>query len=281
MNTFLNGIILLNHCLSGQKIYFDELCKVNGITGEEMNWAKNDISNVIFYHQEKEVPHNPYDHEVRKLDSIQNGDLELLLKCQREIWVGELGKVAGDPVRQAKNMAIIVIVLASRAAIRGGLAAELSFSMADGFIINIENMNNVAKIQAATIQTEIEFANTVKQMNDYKNKNKNMLVEKAKDYIFKNLHSNIRVSKIGVELSVNKDYLSSVFSREEGITIQQYICREKIKQGEDLLKYSDYTIYDISNYLSFSSQSHFGQCFKKIIGITPKQYRNKYAKRQY
>jgi YesN/AraC family two-component response regulator len=279
LSTFLNGIIVLNHFLSGQKIYFDELCKMNGITEEEMNSSKNSISSIVFYHQEIEVPHNPYDHEVRKLESIQNGDPEFLIKCQKEVWVGQLGTVANNPVRQAKNMAIIVIVLASRAAIRGGLSPELSFSMADGFILSIENMNNILQIQAVMSQSEIEFANAVKQLN--KSTDKNILVEKTKDYIFKHLHSNIQVSEIGTALRVNKDYLSSLFSKEEGITIQNYICRQKIKQSEDLLKYSEYKIYEISNYLSFSSQSHFGMCFKKILGMTPKQYRNKYAKKQY
>lgn len=274
-NTFIMSILLLNHFLTGQKIDLDDFCKLDGITDKEIRMAKSEINTIVFHHREVEVPHNPFDHEERKLVSIENGDLDLLIKCQKEIWVGKLGKVANDPVRQAKNIAIIVIVLASRAAIRGGLSPELSFSMADGFILTIENMNNILQIQAASIQAEIEFASAVKQQN--KAVNKNILVKKTKDYIFKHLHHNIRVSEIAVTLCVNKDYLSSVFSREEGMTIQNYICSEKIKQSEELLKYSDYKIYEISNYLSFSSQSHFGQCFKKIVGMTPNQYRNKYA----
>ncbi|UUZ80417.1 AraC family transcriptional regulator [Paenibacillus sp. P26] len=276
-NTLLKGILLLNHFLTGEQIYYDELCKFNGITEDDINAANNEIRHIVFHHREVGIPHNPYDHEVRKLESIQNGDVDLLITCQKEIWVGELGKVARNPVRQAKNMAIIVIVLASRATIRGGLSPELSFSMADGFILNIENLNNVLRIQAATIQSEIEFAKAVKRLN--KSNNKNKLVEKTKEYIFIHLNRNIRVSEIGAALGVNKDYLSSVFSRGEGITIQSYICREKIKQSEELLKYSDYKIHEISNYLSFSSQSHFGQCFKRIVGVTPHQYRNLYAKR--
>lgn len=278
-DTFLNAIILLYYFLTGEKVYLDELCKINGITEREIISTNNEVFKKVFSHQESEIPHNPYDHEVRKLESIQNGDLDLLAKCQREVWTGQLGKVANNPMRQAKNMAIIVIVLASRAAIKGGLSSELAFSMADGFIISIENMNDILLIQATTNQSETEFAKAVKQLN--KTRDTNILVEKSKDYIFKHLHCNIRVSEISEKLGVNKSYLSSVFSKEEGITLQHYICIEKIKQSEYLLKYSDYKINEISNYLSFSSQSHFGQCFKKIIGITPNQYRNKYAKKQY
>ncbi|GAB2556893.1 helix-turn-helix domain-containing protein [Gracilibacillus alcaliphilus] len=276
LHIFLQGIILLNHLLTGREVYLYELYACNGITEEEIYSTKNEISNIVFYHREVEIPHNPYDHEARKLESIQNGNLDLLIKCQKEIWIGQLGKVAYHPVRQAKNIAIIVIVLASRAAIQGGLSPELSFSMADGYILTIEKMTSVLQIQATMNQSEIEFTHAVRKLN--KTRKKHILVEKTRDYIFKHLHHAIRVHEIGEALSVNKDYLSTVFSREEGITIQQYILREKVKYSEELLKYSDYKIYEISNYLSFSSQSHFSLSFKKIAGMTPKQYRNNYAK---
>ena len=40
--------------------------------------AKEQVSSVIFEHQEQEIPHNPYDQELRELDSIRHGDVEML-----------------------------------------------------------------------------------------------------------------------------------------------------------------------------------------------------------
>lgn len=87
---------------------------------------KRNIVNKIFDMQETEICHNPYDHEQRKLFSIESGDLRQLRRCQKEKYEGRLGRVADEDLRNDKNIAIIVITLASRAAIRGGISPELA-----------------------------------------------------------------------------------------------------------------------------------------------------------
>ena len=106
---------------------------------------------------------------------------------------------------------------------------------------------------------------------------RNLLTVRAKDYIFKHLHGELRVSEIADVLGVHPNYLSTVFSREEGISIRQYICRERIRQSKNLLRYSRYSISEISGYLSFSSQSHFSSCFRKLTSMTPGEYRAKFG----
>ena len=98
-----------------------ELCSYHGFPADELDLARKELNSLVFSTRESEIPHNPYSHEARKLKSIEDGCPEQLKKCQEEVWVGRLGKVADTPLRQEKNIAIIVIVLASRAAIRGGL----------------------------------------------------------------------------------------------------------------------------------------------------------------
>ena len=48
----------------------------------------------------------------------------------------------------------------------------------------------------------------------------------------------------------------------------------KAERAANLLRYSDYSLVEIANHLSYSSQSHFIQQFKAITGMTPKQYRD-------
>ena len=110
--------------------------------------AKEQVSSVIFEHQEQEIPHNPYDQELREMDSIRRGDVEMLKHSMSETYRGEIGQLARNPVRQAKNVAICVITLASRAAIDGGMVPEEAFSMVDGYILKIEDMNNAVKINS-------------------------------------------------------------------------------------------------------------------------------------
>ena len=55
-----------------------------------------------------------------------------------------------------------------------------------------------------------------------------------------------------------------------------YIRSQKIDMAKNLLRFSDYSMIDIANRLSFSSQSHFIQQFREVVGMTPKKYRDEY-----
>ena len=75
---------------------------------------------------------------------------------------------------------------------------------------------------------------------------------------------------------LSPSYLSRLFKKELGIAVSDYIREKKIDKAQNLLKYSDFTLVEIANYLSFSSQSHFIQTFEKLVGMTPKKYRDRY-----
>ena len=275
LKVFGAGVLTLYHLLSEKEMLQSELWEKNEIKEHDLAEVKETVSRVIFQHQERELPHNPYDQEVRELDSIRKGDVEMLRRSLSETYKGEVGQLAKNQVRQAKNIAICVITMASRAAIEGGMIAEEAFSMVDAYIMKIEDMNNVVKIDAMMRQAEYEFAHLVAEI--HKNKEKNELVERAKNYIFQNLHNEIIIGNIGQEIGINTNYLSGLFHQTEGITIQQYIRREKIKLAENMLRYSEYDVKEIANYLAFCSQSYFGNVFKKETGMSPAKYRRKYG----
>ena len=220
--------------------------------------------------QETEICHNPYDHEQRKLFSIESGDLRQLRRCQKEKYEGRLGRVADEDLRNDKNIAIIVITLASRAAIRGGISPELAFTMADNYICDIERQKDKKVIAKKAKEYEEEFARQV--MEAKKSPETNHYVEKAKDYIYKHLH-NVDIHRVWEETGINGDYLCRLFQNYEGCSVEKYIRKEKIKQAKELLQYSNYHIQEISEYLSFSNQSSFTKCFKLETGMTPKEFR--------
>ena len=94
-----------------------------------------------------------------------------------------------------------------------------------------------------------------------------------KEYIEKNLRKDLKVGDIAPAIGVNRTYLSRLFHQEEGITVQQYVQKEKCRHAAQMLQYSDHTIAQIALYLGFSSQSYFGACFQTWYGMTPNAYR--------
>lgn len=237
---------------------------------------KKNVQQVIFSRQESGIPHNPYEQEKREMDSIRRGDREMLERSHKETYRGEVGRLADNDLRHVKNIGICVIVLASRAAIEGGVLPEEAFSMADGYILEIEKMTDMATVTMAARRAEYEFLDRVKQ--SHTEKETNALIERTKNFIFQNIHHEIRIGEIGHQLGVSQTYLSDLFHRVEGMTIQQYIRREKIRLAENMLRYSEYGIKEIASYLSFCSQSHFGKAFKEQTGMTPTRYREVFGR---
>ena len=86
-------------------------------------------------------------------------------------------------------------------------------------------MSNIIEIRSFMRKAEQTFLERVQESR--KPKVKNMLVEDTKEYIFQHLHSKIEIGNIGNEVGANTTYLSELFHKTEGITIQKYIQREK------------------------------------------------------
>ncbi|MFR8019983.1 MAG: helix-turn-helix domain-containing protein [Mediterraneibacter gnavus] len=82
-------------------------------------------------------------------------------------------------------------------------------------------------------------------------------------------------------MGVSESHLSRIFKKETGESIQKYSMHMRIERAENLLKYSEASLTEISEYLCFSSQSHFGKVFKVYKNMTPKQYRDYYKSPEF
>ncbi len=74
---------------------------------------------------------------------------------------------------------------------------------------------------------------------------------------------------------LNRDYsgLSTLFSLHEGITIEQYIIRQKIERVKELLLYNELNLSQIADKLHYSSVAHLSNQFKKVTVLTPSQHK--------
>ena len=77
------------------------------------------------------------------------------------------------------------------------------------------------------------------------------------------------------KLHLSASYLSTVIKRVSGKTAAEWIDDYVILEAKALLKSTKLTIQQISDELNFSSQSFFGKYFKRITGLSPKEYREK------
>ena len=74
-------------------------------------------------------------------------------------------------------------------------------------------------------------------------------------------------------LAYNYTYLSTIFSASEGSTIEQFIITQKIDRVKQLLDNGDLNLTEIAYLLHYSSVAHLCNQFKKVTGLTSKQYK--------
>jgi AraC family transcriptional regulator len=79
-----------------------------------------------------------------------------------------------------------------------------------------------------------------------------------------------------LEKSLNLDYnyLSTLFSSTENITIEHYIISQKIERAKELLKYGELTLSEIAYQLGYKSVQHLSSQFRQITGFTASKFRN-------
>ena len=284
-DSLTDDILLTYNLCHKEELSQETLLMENCIDTRTDEKLQESFSKLVFENREYGKIHNPYDQELREFSSIESGDLEQLKRSLDEDYTGEVGLLADQPLRNAKNRAIVVVTLASRAAMRGGVVPEAAYSLSDSYIQKIEKCRDIPAVFHLFYAAEYEYARMVKELNEQKEgilvKDKNPHITKCKDYIFSHLHGKLSVQDIADALGLNAGYLSELFHACEKITLTEYIRREKINLAKNLLIYSRYSYSEISTYLGFSSQSHLGKYFKAATGMTMRQYRSVYGVKEF
>ncbi|BCJ94484.1 AraC family transcriptional regulator [Anaerocolumna cellulosilytica] len=108
---------------------------------------------------------------------------------------------------------------------------------------------------------------------------KRQIYNDIKDYVKATLYKSIKVSEIAIYFGYNEKYLSHLFCNIEGLPLKQYILQEKMGLAKYMLTDTNDTINQISSLLCFSDSHNFMKAFKKIVGLTPTEYRNAFSKR--
>ena len=96
-------------------------------------------------------------------------------------------------------------------------------------------------------------------------------------YVEKNLAEPFQLDKLSEELGYNKRYLCSTFKKNTGLTIVEYLNHIRIRLATFRLYYHDIPISVVGQHVGYMTSIHFARVFKKLVGISPSQYRAIYA----
>ena len=98
---------------------------------------------------------------------------------------------------------------------------------------------------------------------------------KIKNYIDSHYSQNITLDFLSNLTYMNKFHLVHTFTKQIGLSPINYAINKRIQEAKNLLSTTSYSIRDIASIVGFSNSSYFSQMFKKVAGLTPKNYRDK------
>ncbi|WP_179218717.1 helix-turn-helix domain-containing protein [Saccharibacillus sp. O23] len=179
-------------------------------------------------------------------------------------------------LRHQKNLTICGITLYTRAAIEGGLNAEIAFTLSDLLIQRLEELRTLEEVNELSTAALREFARRVRDAREH---SVSGTFEACRQYIFNHLYEELPLARVGRAIGLNPAYLSRLCKQETGLSLSAYIRREKVEEAKRLLELQEYGLSEICALLGFNDQSHFTQVFKTWAGVTPGTYRKRIPKK--
>ena len=272
-NQFMNLLLYLHYTLTGQRL---DITQAFGITNTAYQEVIGELNSRQTYQAREEgIQHNTYYFEQQMLELIRNGEpekLEKLFLAAANFPTVQEGKLAENPLRQAKNIFIGWITMVGKsAAIPGGLDIEQTYQLIDTYVQECEKLQTEDAVKNLQYNMPMDFAKRVAQQKIPAGISQE--VYRCMQFISTHINEPIDTSDVVTVSGKSRAYLFQKFQKELGMSIGAYITHCRLREAKALLRYTDKSLGEISSYLCFSSQSHFQNVFKKHIGRTPLEYR--------
>lgn len=273
LESVMQTLCAVNYILNGEKVSLADLTIYDELQTDFSSQMESE--NSLDTSEQTAVLHNTLSLEQTLMSIVRKGDTAALSEWAKSAPAIRGGVIAFDQLRQMKNMFIVSVTLASRAAIRGGMDADDALMLSDRYIQRCELMNTAEELTNLQFHMISDYTARVERLHI--GNDPSQLIAAVSNYIQHHLSEPITTEQIAASFYISRTHLSARFHRETGITLSDYILKEKAEEAKRLLRYTDKSLAAISAYLGFSSQSHFSRTFRKYAGITPGEYRAKHA----
>lgn len=211
-----------------------------------------------------------YFYENELMEAVSNGQLHKADMLLSNFSTFSFEQRVADPVRNAKNYCIIMNTLLRKAAERGGVHPMYLDSTSSAYATRIEQLPSVETV--AQLITEM-FRTYCRLVRKHSMKDFSPPVQKALIYIDSNLAGNLSLCILAEALNVSNSYLSSLFRKETGQTLTEYINQRRIRHAMHLLETTRLQIQTVAQHCGIVDVQYFSKVFKRIAGMTPKEYR--------
>ena len=175
-----------------------------------------------------------------------------------------------DPLRNAKNYSIIMNTLLRKAAEQGGVHPVYLDRLSSKFAQKIEHLSSLS--ESNDLMHEL-FRAYCRLVRKHSLANCSPVVQKTILLIDSDLSANLTLASLASAQGISSGYLSTVFHKETGKTVSEYIRERRIKHATHLLSTTHLQIQTVALHCGIMDVQYFSKIFKKQTGKTPKEYR--------
>lgn len=175
-----------------------------------------------------------------------------------------------DPLRNMKNYCIIMNTLSRKGAESGGVHPMYIDKVSTSFAFKIEQLSSTA--DSMSLMNEM-FRAYCRLVRKHSMKGYSLVVQKAIILIETDLSANLSLSTLASSQNISPGYLSTVFKKETGKTVSEYIREKRVEHAAHLLSTTHLQIQTIALHCGIMDVQYFSKIFKKQTGKTPKEYR--------
>lgn len=179
-----------------------------------------------------------------------------------------------DPLRNLKNYCIICNTLLRKAAQKGGVHPLHLDRISTKYARSIESIQSQDAGQALIGEMVHAYCRLVKthSLQQY-----SPIIQKTLTYIEANLSGDLSLHAIAEIQTVTPGYLSSLFHKEVGQTLIEYVNEQRMKTALQLIKGTQLQVQTIAQLCGFGDPNYFTKLFKQHFGITPIKFRKNHS----
>lgn len=260
--------------------FFDRIWGIGGYTAENVSkemksevsalWPGRYISEGEDTLLNASIMEERYAQENGLIDAVRQGHIRHVESFLTRLSPAAFEMRVSDPVRNLKNYCIITNTLLRKAAEQGGVHPVYIDRMSSGFALQIEQISSPAAGPALIAEMAKGYCRLVRK---HATKKYSSPIQNAILLIEGNLSGDLSLTRLAKELNVNSSYLSTLFKKETGKTVTDYITHRRISHARHLLDTTRLQVQTVGQHCGFEDVHYFSKVFKRLTNMTPKQYR--------
>ncbi len=220
-----------------------------------------------------EMMEKRYKFENEMMNAVANGQIHKIEAIFTNFSDAVFEKRVADQLRNLKNYAIIMNTLLRKAAEKGGVHPIYINSISSNYAVKIESASTNTALRGLMSEMFRDYCRLVRK---HTMKNFSPPVQKAIVCIDTDLSSDLSLKRLAMLQNISPSYLSSVFKKETGVTVTEFVNNRRIKNAINLLETTKIQIQTVAQYSGIDDVNYFIKLFKKFTGMTPKQYRQNF-----